>query len=484
VSAVESRDAGDRIIRGGALRSGGYLISTGSTAIAFAFLLRHLGVDDFGRFATVIALVAVATGLTEAGLTIIGQRRYAAGTTLEDRREVLADLVGIRLALTPLGVGLAVVFAVLAGYRSTMVVGVLVAGIGGVLTTTAQTVALPLTIELKLGRVTIIEVVRQLVVVAVVVVLVVADAGLGAFFWAYLLSGIVMLVLAVALVPRAHVVGPSGAPRRWASIVREAGPLALSIAINTFYVRMLIVLASLLIVDHEVGLFATASRVTEVLLGLPVFMFGTAFPLLAHAGTRDEARLAYAMQRIAEVGLLVAGLFIVVLEIGAEPIVRIFGGEAFLGAVPVLRWQALALLGATLTQAWVLGVVAVGAQRALVWVNGVALASVAVLGLSLIPPFEARGASVAAASGEAILAVATLIALVRARPSLRPAVSKVPRVALAAGLAALLVLSPLPDAVDAALGAGVFLGAAWLLGAVPVELASALLRRGEPAVPA
>jgi O-antigen/teichoic acid export membrane protein len=482
VSAVESTDAGDRIIRGGALRSGGYLVSTGSTAIVFAFLLRHLGVDDFGRFATVIALVAVAVGLTEAGLTVIGQRRYAAGATLEDQRAVLADLVGIRLGLTPMGVALAVAFSLIAGYSSTMVVGVVVAGVGGILTTTAQTLALPLTVELKLGRVTIIEVVRQLTVVAVIVVLVALDAGLGAFFWAYLVSGVVMMLVAVLLVPRAHVAGPSVALRRWTSIVREAGPLALSIAINTFYVRMLIVLASLLVAQHEVGLFATASRVTEVLLGLPVFMFGTAFPLLAHAGTRDEARLAYAMQRIAEVALLVAGLFIVVLEIGAEPIVRIFGGEAFLGAVPVLRWQALALLGATLTQAWMLGLVAVQAQRALVWVNVVALATVAVLGLSLIPPFEAQGASVAAALGEATLAAATLMALVRARPALRPAVRNLPRVVLAAGLAALLVLSPLPDAVDAALGAGVFLGAAYLLGVVPVELATALLRRGEPAV--
>jgi O-antigen/teichoic acid export membrane protein len=482
VSAVESRDAGDRIIRGGAMRSAGYLVSTGSTAVAFAFLLRHLGVDDFGRFATVIALVAVAVGLTEAGLTTIGQRRYATGATLEDQRAVLADLVGIRLGLTPIGVAAAVVFSVVAGYGSTMVLGVLVAGIGGVLTTTAQTVALPLTVELKLGRVTIIEVVRQLTVVVGIVVLVVADAGLGAFFWAYMASGVVMLLVAVALVPRAHVVRPSRALRRWGSVIREAGPLALSIAINTFYVRMLIVLASLLVVEHEVGLFATASRVTEVLLGLPVFMFGTAFPLLAHAGARDEARLAYAMQRISEVGLLVAALFIVVLEIGAEPIVRIFGGEDFLGAVPVLRWQALALIGATLTQAWVLGVVAVDAQRALVWVNGVGLATVAILGFSLIPPFEAQGASVAAALGEAALAVATLTALVRARPALRPALHNVPRVALAAGLATLLVLSPLPDAVDAVLGAGVFLGAAWLLGAVPAELAGALLRRGEPAV--
>jgi O-antigen/teichoic acid export membrane protein len=287
-----------------------------------------------------------------------------------------------------------------------------------------------------------------------------------------------MMGLALVLVPRDHVVAPRLRPERWWSILKETGPLAVSIAINTFYVRMLIVLASLLVSEHQVGLFATASRVTEVLLGLPVFMFGTAFPLLAHAGARDEERLAYAMQRIAEVGLLVAGLFVIVLELGAEPIVRLFGGEAFLGAAPVLRIQALALLGATMTQVWALGVVAVGAQRALIWVNGLALATVAVLGFALIPPLEADGASIAAALGEAVLAGSMLVALVTARPALRPSARNLPRVVLAAVPPALLFLSPLPDAVDAVLGAALFLGGAWLLRAVPVELAGALLRRG------
>lgn len=474
---IASRDAGDRIIRGGALRSGGYLVSTGATAIAFAFLLRHLGVDAFGRFATVIALVAIATGLAEAGLTTIGQRIYARAESLAQQREILADLAGIRLLVTPIAVALAALFGVVAGYSSTMVVGILVAGAGGVLTTTAQTVSLPLTVALDLGRVTLIEVVRQLVVVAGVVVLVVAGAGLGAFFYAYLASGVVMMALAIVLVPREHVAAPRVRLKRWWPILTETGPLALSIAINTFYVRMLIVLASLLVVEHEVGLFATASRVTEVLIGLPVLMFGTAFPLLAHAGAHDEERLAYATQRIAEVGLLVAGLFTVVLVVGAEPIVRVFGGNAFLDAAPVLRVQALALLGATMTQAWVLCVVAVGAQRSLVWVNAIALASVVGLGLVFIPALHAEGASIAAAIGEAILAGAVLVALVRARPAMRPSARNVPRVAVAGGLAALLALSPLPDGIDAVLAAAVFIGVAWVLGAVPAELAGALLRR-------
>ena len=108
-------------------------------------------------------------------------------------------------------------------------------------------------------------------------------------------------------------------------------------------------------------------------------MVGVAFPLLAHAGAHDEERLAYAMQRIGEVTLLIAALFTVVLVIAAEPVIEVFAGSGYEEAVPVLRIQALALLGASMTQAWILGIVAVGAQRMLVAVNVLAVASVAVL---------------------------------------------------------------------------------------------------------
>ena len=39
-------------------------------------LLRHLGVAQFGRYATVIALAAIVAGLADAGLTVAGQREY------------------------------------------------------------------------------------------------------------------------------------------------------------------------------------------------------------------------------------------------------------------------------------------------------------------------------------------------------------------------------------------------------------------------
>jgi O-antigen/teichoic acid export membrane protein len=473
LAEIESRTAGDRIIRGGTLRGLGYLVSTGATAVAFALLLRHLGVVDFGRFSTVIALVTIAAGLSEAGLQVTAQRRFAVASP-EAQRTLLADVIGIRLAFTPLAVVACTIFAVAAGYGATMVWGTLVAGAGGVIVVVAGTMAIPLAMQLRYVALTLIEVGRQLVIVAGIVILVAVGASLGAFFTVYLASGLAVLALTAAVVGRRYVIAPRARWVEWRPIVREAAPLALALAINVLYLKVLIVMASLLTSGEEVGLFATASRVTEVLVGLPTFMVGVAFPLLAHAGAHDEERLTYALQRIAEVTLLVATGFVVVLVVAAEPIIAVFGGAGYEDAVPVLRIQALALLGASMTQAWIQGVVAVEAQRALVAVNIVALASVLVFGAVLIPTADAHGAAIAAVCGEAVMAASMLRALVGARRSLRPDFRFAWRVLAAATPAFVPLLLPIAPAIQGVLAVAIYAVAALALRAVPVEVLRAL----------
>jgi O-antigen/teichoic acid export membrane protein len=479
-AALESRTAGPKIIRGGALRASGFLVGTGLTAGAFALLLRHLGVVDFGRFSTVVALVTIAGGLAEAGLQGTGVRLYTVATR-ERRRQLIGNIIGIRLVITPLAVLAAAAFGIIAGYGRTMVIGTLVAGAGAVLSVTTGTLAMPLSVRLRFGLVTLLEVGRQIVLVIALVALVLAGATLGLFFVAYLIAGVAGLLLAIAVVDRGDVAPARMRWSEWKPILREAGPLALSLAINVLYLKLLIVMSSLLTSGEQLGLFATASRVTEVLVGLPTFAVGVAFPLLAHAGASDEPRLAYALQRIGEATLLMAGLFAVVLVVGAQPIIAVFGGAGYHAAIPVLRIQAFALLGASMTQGWVLGVVAVGAQRTLVIVNLFALVFLAAVGAVLIPLLSAQGASAAAVAGETALAGATIIALVRARPALRPAWGYVPRVgaAIAAGL--LCALLPAPAAIDAVVAAVAFVAVAAALRAVPVELLDALRRQAADA---
>lgn len=475
---LASTEAGGKVIRGSVLRTGGYVAGLVLTAAASVFLLRYLGVVEFGRYVTVMSLIAIITGLTDVGLTVIGQREIAIQASPERRRAVLGNLVGIRLAITPIGVGAAVAFAAIAGYESRMVLGTFVAGVGLALTNTAITLTIPLSVELRFGALTATELLRQVVIVGGFFVLVLTGAGLVPFFAVQIAAGAAGLAATLAVVGHSGRVAPrfvGGEARR---LLREAAPLALALVVNVVYLRLLIILTSLVGTGVQTGLFATSSRVTEIFVGVPAMMLGTAFPILAHAGDVDEERLAYALQRLGEVALLVAVGLAVVITIGAAPIVGLLGGEEYAPAAAVLQAQAWALPGAFMTQAWVLGLVAVRRQGALIATNAVALATVLPLGLILIPADGARGAAIAAIVGEAVLAVMTLAMLVRARPALRPRFAyagKIAAIAAVCVLAGLLV--PLPAAAAAVLAGAAYAAGAWMARTVPPEIVEQLLRR-------
>src|SRR3954451_10360914 len=85
-AVLTSGDAGGKVIRGGALRAGGYvgrsLAATGAAGLLLSLpaapviLLLSPGPVAVGQYVTVISLLAIAGGLTDAGFTVIGQREY------------------------------------------------------------------------------------------------------------------------------------------------------------------------------------------------------------------------------------------------------------------------------------------------------------------------------------------------------------------------------------------------------------------------
>jgi O-antigen/teichoic acid export membrane protein len=474
---LTSPEAGGKAIRGGAIRAVGYGVGLLLTAVASVFLLRHLGVVRFGQYTTVIAIVTIVQGVTDAGLTLVGQREYVHADAAR-RRTLLADLVGIRLVLTPLGVAVGVLFAVVAGYPNALVTGTLLAGVGVVLAVLAATLTLPLSVDLRYGAVTATDLARQLVIVAGIVALVAAGAGLVPFFVVYVAAGAVAVLVALAFVGVRGWVAPRFVWRDWSPLLRAAAPVALSSVVNVTYVRTLIILASLLATAEQTGLFATSYRISEILLGVPQLMIGAAFPILVHSGAADEQRLAYVLQRMGEAALL-GGLGVGLVRAGgAAPIVEVLGGSEYADAASVVRIQSVAIAAAFFTQLGTFGLVAVHRQRALLLVNALALGTVLMLGFTLIPLLEADGAALAASVGETLLALAAMALLVRARPALRPDLRYVPKLLLAAAAGGACVLLPLPDAVAAVLALLVYGAMAWGLRAVPVELLEAFVRRG------
>jgi O-antigen/teichoic acid export membrane protein len=319
-------------------------------------------------------------------------------------------------------------------------------------------------------------------IVGVIVVVVVAGGSFAALFLAHIAGGFAMLAVTVAALGTAGALRPSFDWARWRPLVVAAAPVAAAAVVNVIYLRLLVLLMSLLGDPVDTGLFATSYRILEVFAGVPGLMMTAAFPILAYAGNDDEPRLAYALQRMVEAGLLVSGLIVLILVAAAEPIVVLLGGDEYRDSAGVLQIQAAALVGAFLTQVWALALVAVHRQRALITVNAVALATALVSGSVLIPLMGADGAALAAVVGELVLATTCAVMLVRSRPALRPQPGRPLRLIAAGALGAAVVLVPgLPDLAAAALAATVFLAAAWFLRAVPDELLDAVRRyRGAP----
>lgn len=474
---LRSPDTGLRVVRGSALRGGGYVAGMLLVAAASVLLLRYLGVVDFGRYVTVMALIGIVGGVTDAGLTAIGNRELAVVSPGEERRRLVANLLWLRLALTPLGVLLAAVFALVAGYDETMVKGTLLAGAGLVLVNTQATVMLPLSVELRNVRLTVAELLKQAGTVVGMAALVIAGASLLPFFAVQIAVGVLVVVATPAIVGRHWWPGLRADRRTLRMLLVEALPLAAALALNVIYFRTLVIIASLVATAAETGYVATSFRIFEVLLGIPTIVLGVALPVLSAAATEDTGRLGYALQRMTEVGLALAALLAVVLAIAADPIIELLGGSEYENAAPVLRIQAFALLGLFLGQAWQLGLISLRQQRSVAIANAVALVAVIALGLVLIPELGAEGAGVAAVAAETLLAAVLYLMLRKHRPSATPSLGFAWKVALASAVALIPLTLGLPALLAAAVAAVLFAATAWLTRLAPPELVDAFARR-------
>jgi O-antigen/teichoic acid export membrane protein len=470
-------DVAAHVVRGGLQRGAGFLAINLLTGVTAIVLLRHLGVEDFGRYGIVMALLAIVQGVSDAGLSMTGARELAIREG-DQRRELLAHLLGLRVLLTTGGILAAVGFAALAGYGDVLVLGTALAGGGVLLLSVQAAMMLPLAVELRNGRLTLNEVLRQAILLVGFLVLVAAGASLAWFFTAQLVAAALVMAITPLVLGRRHLVWPRWTPAQLRELTRVTLPLAISGVLSIVYFRLLVVLVSLLEDSAtDVGYYVTSTRVVELFLALPMMLVSVVLPVLSVAARDDEGRLRYVTLRLAQALGLLGVLLALVLGAGADPLIRLLGGEEYAGAAPVLQIQCIALVTIFLVGGWTTTLVGMGRTRALVVTTAIGVAAVLVFGLLLIPPFGAQGAAVAAVAGDVVYCAAVFVALRRAGPGRGLPPGPLLRVIAAAAPPLLIALfSPLPPAADALIVAVLFPVLAAAFGAVPPELTDRVRR--------
>jgi O-antigen/teichoic acid export membrane protein len=473
---LDTPAAGPAAIRGSAMRTIGYgaglLLALGSAPLIF----RQLGVVEFGRYAAVLSLVTLAAGFSEGGLNAMALREWATRPRGE-RERLMANLLGIRIVLTLLALTFAVLFAVLADYGSALVAGTLLAGAGALAATVQTLLASPLQAELRFGWATTAELLRQVTLVACVVGLVIAGAGVVPLLAAQLPAGIAALALTVVLVRGDVPLRPRAERSVWRPLLRDTLPYAVAIAINIAYFRIALLYMSVVSTPVATGYFATSFRIVEVVIAVPPVLLAAAFPILSRAARDDSERFRYATGRVFEVALITGGLAVVCLELGAQLAVDVLAGSGFEGAVPILRIQAPAVLGTFVAVACAYPLLSLRRHGDVLIANALALAVTVVLLVVLVGSQDARGAAIATLAAEVTLACATALLLHRAHAEVRLSAAAVAWVLGAGGLAiAAARLTGLPDAVQVVLGALVYVGVLLAGRRIPRELAEAVRR--------
>ncbi len=481
-AALVGDGVGRRVLRGGALRTVGFAASNLFGALGAVIVLRYLGVERFGVYGTVMALVAIVQGITDAGLSVTATRELSLATSVDERRRILAHIIGLRVALTGAGVLGAIAFAAAVGYPHEQVLGTAIAGAGVFLVSVQSAMTIPLVVDLRNGLLTVNEVLRQGLLVAGFVLLAVIGADLLAFFAVQFAAGVGLLLAVPFLIDRHDRVLPRWSPRELRRLAGIGIPVAIAAVLTAVYFRVLVLIMSLQSGDAEqIGLFVTSTRIFELAAALPIMLSAIVLPVVSVAARDDPVRLRYVVQQMTQLMAVGGAAVAIVLALAAEPVLRVLGGAEYVAAAPVLQIQSIALLTLFVTAAWSPTLIAMHRQGSVAAATGVGLAIAVVAGLLLVPTAQAQGAAWAAAMADVFVLVVAFALLRRAGPGRELDLSFVPRLALAAGLALAVALVPgLPAAADGAVAAAIFVLAALALRIVPAGVRELLPSRGRP----
>ncbi len=364
---LSTSEAGPAAVRGGVLRivgfAGGTASAGGGGAAAPPPRRRRSAC-----YILALSLVAIVGGLSDLGLTAIGVREMSVRKGAS-RRRFAANLLAMRLVVNAVGLAFIIGFAVVANYGSQLVLGVALAGIGLVLQSLQGTLAVSLASRLRLGWVTVADLVRQTINALLIIALVAAGAGLVPALAAAIPASACALLLTVALVRGDMPLRPRLDWDAARELLPAIVPYSVGVAAATIYFRLAVVLVSLITSALASGYFNLSTRIIETLVAVPGLLAGAAFPIFSHAAQDNHDRLAYGVQRVFEVALLVGAATAVALVLGAPIAVRVIGGPRFAPSASILQIQAIGLTLSFVNAVWVYAMLSLGLTRDIMRIN-------------------------------------------------------------------------------------------------------------------
>lgn len=406
-----------------AIQMVGKIVGTLLSLIAAALVLRHLGPEGMGQYTTIIAFLQIFGILMDAGLYIVLIKQLA---PLEATHGQPADdpavhtIVTLRIISGVVFLGCAPLVAWVLSWYNPAYGGEVLAGIA--LTTLFyffismnQLLSAVFQKALHSEWIAVGEFVGKIVLLAATVVAIWLDAGLLPIMVTLVLSSganfLVNLIAANRYV-RVRLMLDWARVRR---VMKEAWPIALSIAFGLMYFKGDTIILTFYAPEEVVGWYGAPYKILEVLVTLPAMFTGLVLPIITGAWQRNDREMfGRVLQRSFDALVFIAMPMIFGTWLLAPAIITVLAGTEFAPSVPVLNILILATAAIFLGTLFGYVVVSLDRQRTMLW--GYAFIAVTALAgyFLVIPRYSIIGAAWVTVYSEVTVMLIALLIVLRA----------------------------------------------------------------------
>ncbi|PIX31033.1 hypothetical protein COZ61_01925, partial [Candidatus Berkelbacteria bacterium CG_4_8_14_3_um_filter_33_6] len=354
----------------------GRIIATIFSIIAVNLLTRYLGVEGYGRYTIIFAYVGFWTILTDFGILTILNRELAQNQ--QEKEKILDNVWTLRIILSILVILLSVVISRFLGYDIETKNGIAIMSLAFLLQTLNMTFVSVFQNSFQMYKGVITDAIGKAIILGLIILTVNLKASFYILITAYVIGNLFNIYLSYLYANALVKVHLAFDFRVWKKILSESVPIGLMGVFGYFYFKSDVLLLSFMKDSYDVGIYGPTYKIFEILITVPSFLVGAAFPVIGWLYKTDKDRCQRVIQKIFSILLSISiplGISGIIL---AKPIlVFLSGGGEFIAEN--VFYQTWAFSGITALQLLFMGlivsygnaiisttVIIAGAQRRLV----------------------------------------------------------------------------------------------------------------------
>lgn len=389
----------------------GKTIST-ALGVVITFMMTHyLTHADYGIYIFALVFTAMFGTLADWGLSLITIRE--ASKRPQEAREIIGNVLVIRLLLALGAAIIAVLLISLSNYDSTTKVITSIAAIYLLALSLKTSFQLIFQVKLQMANWAISEIAANVLTVILLGLFIMAKADLVLIMFAFLAGDFLAAGVAAMLGYRLLPLKFSLVHQATKFMLAEALPMGAILVVFTIYNRIDTVILSFYKGADAVADYGLAYRIFEVVVLGAAYFANSLLPIISSLADKDRAKLGVLFRK-AYVVLFFLGVGAMICTWILAPVaVGILGGSSYSGAVLNLRLLSLALGVSYFNHLGGYTLIALGKQWSSFKIAIIALVANVSLNFLLIPIFAAPGAAINTFLTEGLIVILSLVVIKR-----------------------------------------------------------------------